>query len=54
MTDTAQTHGIDAVSAFLDAEGVRHEVVEHRPTFSAAAEARAAGSEPRVPRRSGR
>ena len=47
MTDTAQAHGIDAVSAFLDAEGVRHEVVEHRPTFSAAAEARAAGSEPR-------
>ena len=47
MTDTAQSRGIDAVSAFLDAEGVRHEVVEHRPTFSAAAEARAAGSEPR-------
>jgi Ala-tRNA(Pro) deacylase len=46
MADTAQAHGIDAVTAFLEAEGVRHEVLEHRPTFSAAAEARAAGSEP--------
>ena len=44
---TTQAHGIDAVTAFLDAEGVRHEVVEHRPTFSAAAEARASGAEPR-------
>jgi Ala-tRNA(Pro) deacylase len=46
MADTAQVHGIDAVMAFLEAEGVRHEVLEHRPTFSAAAGARAAGSEP--------
>src|SRR5919108_2059751 len=38
-------HGIDAVTTFLEAKGVRYEVVEHRPTFSAAAEARAAGSE---------
>src|SRR5919108_2420730 len=38
-------HGIDAVTAFLDQEGVRYDVVEHRPTFSAAAEARASGSE---------
>jgi Ala-tRNA(Pro) deacylase len=45
MADTTQAHGIDAVTAFLEAEGVRHEVLEHRPTFSAAAEARAAGSE---------
>ena len=44
---TTQAHGIDAVTAFLDAEGVNHEVVEHRPTFSAAAEARASGAEPR-------
>ncbi len=44
---TAEAHGIEAVTAFLEAEGVRHEVVEHRPTFSAAAEARAAGAEPR-------
>jgi prolyl-tRNA editing enzyme YbaK/EbsC (Cys-tRNA(Pro) deacylase) len=41
----ATARGIDAVTAFLEAEGVRHEVVEHRPTFSAAAEARASGSE---------
>jgi Ala-tRNA(Pro) deacylase len=46
MADTTQAHGIDAVTAFLEAEGVRHEVLEHRPTFSAAAEARASGSEP--------
>jgi prolyl-tRNA editing enzyme YbaK/EbsC (Cys-tRNA(Pro) deacylase) len=46
MADTAQSHGIDAVTAFLEAEGVPHEVLEHRLTFSAAAEARAAGSEP--------
>ena len=38
---TAEAHGIDAVTAFLEREGVRHEIVEHRPTFSAAAEARA-------------
>jgi prolyl-tRNA editing enzyme YbaK/EbsC (Cys-tRNA(Pro) deacylase) len=44
---TAETHGIAAVTAFLDSQGVRHEVVEHRPTFSAAAEARASGAEPR-------
>jgi prolyl-tRNA editing enzyme YbaK/EbsC (Cys-tRNA(Pro) deacylase) len=43
----AEAHGIAAVTAFLDSEGVRHEVVEHRPTFSAAAEARASGTEPR-------
>ena len=44
---TTQAHGIDAVTAFLETEGVSHEVVEHRPTFSAAAEARASGAEPR-------
>lgn len=44
---TTQAHGIDAVTAFLEAEGVSHEVLEHRPTFSAAAEARASGAEPR-------
>jgi prolyl-tRNA editing enzyme YbaK/EbsC (Cys-tRNA(Pro) deacylase) len=44
---TVEAHGIDAVTAFLEREGVRHEVVEHRPTFSAAAEARASGTEPR-------
>ena len=44
---TVEAHGIAAVTAFLDAQGVRHDVVEHRPTFSAAAEARASGAEPR-------
>ncbi len=44
---TTQAHGIDAVTAFLDAVGVSHDVVEHRPTFSAAAAARASGAEPR-------
>ena len=44
---TTQAHGIDAVTAFLDTKGVSHEVVDHRPTFSAAAEARASGAEPR-------
>jgi Ala-tRNA(Pro) deacylase len=48
MSDaTAEAHGIAAVTAYLDGEGVGYEVVEHRPTFSAAAEARASGSEPR-------
>ena len=46
MTDTTQAHGIDAVTAFLEHQGMRHEVLEHRPTYSAAAEARAAGAEP--------
>ena len=46
MTGTTQVHGIDAVTAFLEGEGMRHEVLEHRPTFSATAEARAAGTEP--------
>ena len=47
MTDTATPHGIGAVAAFLDGEGVPYEVIDHRPTFSAAAEARATGAEPR-------
>jgi prolyl-tRNA editing enzyme YbaK/EbsC (Cys-tRNA(Pro) deacylase) len=44
---TVEAHGIAAVTAFLDGHGVAYEVVEHRPTFSAAAEARASGTEPR-------
>jgi prolyl-tRNA editing enzyme YbaK/EbsC (Cys-tRNA(Pro) deacylase) len=44
---TVDANGIAAVTAFLESHGVRHEVVEHRPTFSAAAEARASGTEPR-------
>jgi Ala-tRNA(Pro) deacylase len=47
MTSTAETHGITAVTTFLEAEGVGYEVLDHRPTFSAAAEARASGAEPR-------
>jgi Ala-tRNA(Pro) deacylase len=47
MSTTAEAFGIAAVIAFLEEAGVAHEVVEHRPTFSAAAEARASGSEPR-------
>ena len=47
MTSTAEAHGIAAVTTFLDSEGVGYEVLEHRPTFSAAAEARASGAEPR-------
>lgn len=39
-------HGLAAVTAFLEREGVPHEVVEHEPTQSAAAEARAAGMPP--------
>lgn len=39
MTDS----GIDAVARFLDEQGVSCEVVEHRQTFTAVAEARAAG-----------
>jgi Ala-tRNA(Pro) deacylase len=40
-------HGVDAVTSFLDSAGIAYEVLEHRPTFSAAAEARASGAEPR-------
>jgi Ala-tRNA(Pro) deacylase len=38
--------GIEAVSRYLDEQGVTHEVVEHRQAFTAAAEARAAGVPP--------
>jgi Ala-tRNA(Pro) deacylase len=47
MTSAAEAHGVDAVTSFLESQGVGYDVVEHRPTFSAAAEARASGSEPR-------
>ena len=50
MTDgsaATAVHGIDVVTTFLDGTGVGYEVLEHRPTFSAATEARAAGAEPR-------
>jgi Ala-tRNA(Pro) deacylase len=50
MTDAraaTEAHGISAVTSYLESQGIAHEVVEHRPTFSAATEARAAGAEPR-------
>ena len=47
MSDITSLHGVAAVAAFLDGEEVPYEVVDHRPTFSAAAEARASGTEPR-------
>jgi Ala-tRNA(Pro) deacylase len=42
-TKSEGSRGIDAVAEYLDSQGVRYEVVEHRQTFTAAAEARAAG-----------
>lgn len=33
---------VDAISSYLNAHGVQHEVVEHRETYTAAAEGRAA------------
>ena len=38
--------GLTAVTEFLEREGVPYEVVEHEPTQTAAAEARAAGMPP--------
>jgi Ala-tRNA(Pro) deacylase len=45
MMSAVEARGIDAVTTFLETHGVGYDVVEHRPTFSAAAEARAAGAE---------
>jgi Ala-tRNA(Pro) deacylase len=42
---TAEQRGIDAVTSYLDERGISHEVVEHEQTFSATAEAKAAGIE---------
>lgn len=39
-------HGIDAVTRFLEGQGIRYEVVEHETTYTAAAEARAVGVQP--------
>jgi Ala-tRNA(Pro) deacylase len=46
MTSAIEARGIDAVTSFLESHGIGYDVVEHRPTFSAAAEARASGAEP--------
>jgi Ala-tRNA(Pro) deacylase len=43
---TAEPHGIEAVTRFLEARGVRYEVIEHDAAYSAVAEARAAGADP--------
>jgi Ala-tRNA(Pro) deacylase len=41
-----EAHGIEAVTDVLERRGVRFEVVEHDPTYGAAAAARAADAEP--------
>lgn len=43
---TAEPRGIEAVTRFLARRDVRHEVVEHDATYSAAAEARATEADP--------
>jgi Ala-tRNA(Pro) deacylase len=43
---TAEFHGIEAVTRFLEGRGVRYEVIEHDAAYSAAAEARATGADP--------
>src|SRR3954451_1104085 len=45
MSSAIEARGIDAVTSFLESHEVSHDVVEHRPTFSAAAEARASGAD---------
>jgi len=39
-------HGVDAVIDFLERHHARYEVIEHRDTFAAPSEARAAGTTP--------
>jgi Ala-tRNA(Pro) deacylase len=43
---SAEPHGIEAVTGVLERRGVAYELVEHDATYSAAAEARAAGADP--------
>lgn len=40
---SSTSFGIDAVAGYLDDHGIAYEVVEHRVTYTAAAEAKAAG-----------
>jgi Ala-tRNA(Pro) deacylase len=42
---TAEPHGMNAVRRLLERRGVPYEIIEHDPTYSAAAEARAAGAD---------
>ena len=50
MADRRPTmpHGIEAVTRLLERHGVRYDVVEHRATYSAAAEARATAVDPQA------
>jgi Ala-tRNA(Pro) deacylase len=43
---TGASDGVEAVARYLDEQGVRYDVVEHRTTYTASAEARAAGVPP--------
>jgi Ala-tRNA(Pro) deacylase len=45
-TTGSEARGIDLVHRYLDEHGVSHEVVDHKRTFSAAAEAVASGVPP--------
>jgi Ala-tRNA(Pro) deacylase len=45
MNETEGTN-VEAVTSYLDEQGVEYEVVEHEERFTAAAEARASGTEP--------
>jgi Ala-tRNA(Pro) deacylase len=46
MSADAPAGGLEAVTHYLDEQGIRYEVVEHRTTYTAEAEARAAGVPP--------
>jgi Ala-tRNA(Pro) deacylase len=45
-TTDSNARGIDLVHRFLDQRGVRHDIVDHEQTFSAAEEAEASGVPP--------
>jgi Ala-tRNA(Pro) deacylase len=46
MSAEAPGTGLEAVTNYLEEQGIRYEVVEHRTTYTAEAEARAAGVPP--------
>jgi Ala-tRNA(Pro) deacylase len=46
MSADAPASGVEAVSGYLDEQGLEYEVVEHEATYSAAAEAQATGVPP--------
>ena len=45
QSTAAEPHGVNAVRRFLERRGVAYELVEHDPTYSAAAGARAVGAD---------